>query len=321
MNAEISVVVEWENAILAEDSREDRMLGNLVRQIGDLDKAVEVVVLFNPDLIDESALRRKLDQTLGVGTEKHGCVLKVVGTRGRHYFDLKNEGGRLANGQLVVFIDSDVVPEEGWLNEMVRPFFADADVNVIAGSSYIEPNDLYSKAFALGWFFPLRNNEVLVHDQRQKLWGNNVAFRKDVFMRFPFPEMPQGATRGAGILLAEQLRNARITIWTSTGARVAHPAPNGFAHFYKRAMAQGRDYCLRNRGGAISGLGKLFFDYYFKKVKKVVKRTARQHKAVDLPTWQTPLAVLIMLGYYTFGLVGGVITLSMPRYAKSSWRI
>lgn len=56
---------------------------------------------------------------------------------------------------MIVFLDSDVIPEEGWLAGLLRAFRNPA-VQVVCGGTYISLEGLYSKTVALFWFFPLR---------------------------------------------------------------------------------------------------------------------------------------------------------------------
>ncbi|WP_292065209.1 glycosyltransferase family 2 protein [Mesorhizobium sp.] len=38
------------------------------------------------------------------------------------YYQLKNNGVRLSEGDVVVFMDSDTVPERNWLSNLLAPF-------------------------------------------------------------------------------------------------------------------------------------------------------------------------------------------------------
>jgi hypothetical protein len=60
MKPDISIVIEWENFILADMGRSFRMLEKLREQIHALHKAVEVIVLFNPEQIEGAVLEKEL---------------------------------------------------------------------------------------------------------------------------------------------------------------------------------------------------------------------------------------------------------------------
>ena len=70
-----------------------------------------------------------MDATDGAAFE---AVLRPAG--GLRYYALKNLGAQLCEQPVVVFLDSDVVPEPGWLRRLLEPF-ARRDVEVVGGSA------------------------------------------------------------------------------------------------------------------------------------------------------------------------------------------
>jgi glycosyltransferase involved in cell wall biosynthesis len=231
---------------------------------------------------------------------------------------LKNEGAKLARGEIVVFLDSDVIPDDGWLINLVDPLFENKDIKVLAGNTYLDYQSLKSKAFALAWFFNLRADENYIGIRNQGFQANNVAFRKDIITAYRFPAMPEGVTRKSCVMLAKQLEGEGIPIWTNTGAQVSHPVPNGFYHFFIRALAQGRDTLLYDHHNKFLMFLK---DFYMTKIVSSCIKIIFNGKKVNLPYWQAPIAMGLMMTYYTVALTGAVITFTIPRYAKSSWRI
>ena len=63
---ELSIIVEWENVVLSEDERAFRMLRQLRKQIAEVDCATEVIVLFNPQQIDKTAIESALRENLPI---------------------------------------------------------------------------------------------------------------------------------------------------------------------------------------------------------------------------------------------------------------
>ncbi len=76
---------------------------------------------------------------------------------------------------LFASIDSDCIPENNWLYEISQLFYSNPDVDVLAGHSYLCHINLYEKAFALRWFFPLRITENQVHSNKNHFFANNFA--------------------------------------------------------------------------------------------------------------------------------------------------
>ena len=197
----VTVVVEWDNVRLSELGRARRMLAELDRQAEALARAghrewqgrpvrVDIVLVFDSHRFDEATVRQAVADSSTPGTS---LPMRLLPSHGASYYEQKNAGAAAATGEVVVFLDSDVVPEDGWLESILRPF-ALPWVQCAAGNSYVETGSVYEKAFALTWFFPLRD-----HDGRRGLvahfYANNVAFRRDFFSPAGF--RTKAASRGA----------------------------------------------------------------------------------------------------------------------------
>ncbi|MEW6144000.1 MAG: glycosyltransferase [Thermodesulfobacteriota bacterium] len=318
MKTEVSIVIEWENVILADMGRSINMLEQLRKQIPALGRKVEVIVLFNPEQIERSLLENEVLGRLEPDANNSSFSLRVEEACGKHYYDLKNEGVRLAGGDIVVLLDSDVIPDDGWLANIIKPLYEYELIKLVGGNTYVDFYSLYSKAFALSWFYKLRVQENHGLVRSNLFHANNVAFRKEMIITHPFPELPEGVTRKSCVMLSKQLEREGIPIWINTAAQVSHPAPNGINHFFIRALAQGRDTLLYDNNNM---LVVFLTDFYVKKIISSCIKIIINGKKVNLPFWQAPIAMGIMLTYYTMALAGAVITRLKPDYAKASWRI
>src|SRR5207302_905717 len=78
------------------------------------------------------------------------------------------------------------------------------DVSIVGGTVHVEPAGIWGKASALTWSFPLRAEKPAL-EPHAIFFASNVAFRRDVFEGFPFPDAP-GTARRACVLLARRLR-------------------------------------------------------------------------------------------------------------------
>ena len=320
---ELSIVVEWENVLLSEDERCFHMLRKLSKQLGEINRRAEVLVLFNPNQIDRASIEIVLQKHLGQGDSDVSVDLRLEEALGRHYFELKNEGAARARGQIVVFVDSDVVPEDNWLKEISQPLFDHPEICVVAGHTYLSHESLYEKAFALGWFFPLRNPKNAIHSNSKGFLANSVAFRRDLFLKYPFPDLPAGHCRGACSQLAQTLTSSGISIWTNTAARAHHPPPSDLRQYVIRALAEGRDNLLLHTGAGRNlylSLGRSFL-WFMKRVVSVGRRMKNERQRVNLPFWQTPAAFSIMLCFYCLACCGSSATVLFPRYARKHWQI
>jgi hypothetical protein len=318
---DISIILEWENVLLSGDDRCTEMLSILRSQLNQIKQSVEIIVLFNAEQIERSQIEPLLQQYLLSNCDTDTLNLRLEEANGLHYYELKNEGARRAKGEIIVFIDSDVLPEENWLPMISQPFFNDTTIEVVAGETYLSFDNLYEKAFALGWFFPLRNSNSELHANGKGFVANNVAFRRETFLRFSFPKEPEGLTRGACGQLAKSLIDADIDIWTNTAARAQHPPPTGIKHYLVRALADGRDHAMRQLSDNFSVFTILenSFKWSIKRIGNTVHaiKVSRQH--VGLSLWQAPAAFVVMAFFYSLSFIGTVLTLLFPKYAKNHW--
>ena len=233
-----------------------------------------------------------------------------MGTPGLGYCELKNEGAKRASGDIVVFLDSDVIPEPDWLDQLVRSFL-DPGVQVVGGTSYIEPVSLYTRAFALTWFFPLRTPDGPLQTTPYFV-ANNVAGRREFLARYPFPDDPR--FRGQGSTLADTLAAEGIPIYENPNARVSHPPPNGVSHFVHRALCEGHDLIikerLRGRSAPVSLGRNVRLSYWaLRKMAAEIRESIwSQRERVGLSAAAAPFAFGIALLYYTTRAVGEILT-------------
>ena len=237
-----SAIVEWENVRLAGNARAVRTLRALLSQIGELaeeiDQRPELIVLYEKG----SASPKSVENALSLASADNAPVdISIRPTEGSNYYGQKNEGAEIASRDYLLFLDSDVVPEAGWLRSMLGSLRK--GVEVVAGSTYVEPTSFFGRAFALFWFFPLRApSRGLI--ETNFFFANNVIFERKLFLANKFPDLP--LYRGHCTALAMSLRNQGIRIYQQTNARVAHPPPFP-THFVHRALSEGYDVTMRER--------------------------------------------------------------------------
>lgn len=294
MTPDVSIVVEWDNATLGGEPRARMALSRLAEEVDASLRNAEVLICHEGTPPPEVSPR-------GAGLPPGWKTVRVPDSA---YYELKNHGAAAAAGGIIVFLDSDTIPEAGWLHALLAPF-ADPTVQAVAGHAYIQPDSLYSKAFALWWFFPLRAAPEPLKPAGS-FFANNVAFRRATFLAHPFPQL-EGTSRGACVALAEELGQAGITIWKTAAAQVAHPAPRGWRHFARRALAQGRDRLLRERGWKTTPLGSLV--RLARHAAGGAAATLRDRRKVGLSPAGVPAAIALCWVYYALCFTGEAATL------------
>mgnify|MGYP001815543696 CR=1 FL=1 len=244
MKRHISVVVEWENALLSEADRSAAMLLALRQQMEELGREpggpnFELLLVFDESEFDPAGLNTLVFRHLGEPDKILDWRLLPAPDQG--YYQSKNHGASRASGEIIVFLDSDVIPEPGWLQHILLTI-SGRPAGIATGNAYIETSTLVAKSFALCWFFPLRCEDGPAREV-SRFFANNLAMHREFCLDHPFPELA-GSTRGSCVVLAEQMAEENAPIHFNPSARVSHPPPNGFSHISKRALAHGRDRVL-----------------------------------------------------------------------------
>ncbi len=316
-----SVIIEWDNARLSELDRAEQMLRQLYRQIGQLsptpNRPPEVLIIYDRGDVDRAIIDTAVNRA---GLEDDDLAqLQVIAAEGLAYYQQKNFGFGLSDREIVIFLDSDVIPEAGWL-EGVLEALGRPDIDVVSGNTYLSLESFYQKAFALFWFFPLRSDKPELK-RVGGFFANNVAFRRSVFSENPFPDLP--AFRGQCVVLARHLENTGRSIYRQERSRVEHPSPNGATHFMWRALCDGHDEVVlaRHLGRSwldrtVVGSMKRFAWHLLNSARRVV----RSRKDVGLSMVQAVSAYGLALSYYGLKLGGELVSHVSPgiirRHAK-----
>lgn len=309
----LSVVIEWENIRNSEKARGAEMLRRLFGQLTAIEnrfaEAPEIILVHNTD--DRSAgqilAEIKAGQTFSGGVRTCPC-------NGLDYYDKKNYGAHEACGEAILFVDSDVIPEDGWL-EALLDCYVEEKPDVVAGGTYIHGPSLYDRAFAIFWFFP---TEADYRSQSRGpcayFFANNVMFRAGAFRPVVFPDAP--LVRGRCTMLADMILRSGQSIILEPRARTQHPPPNGVKHFICRALCEGQDNMKekqRKPFGALLRFGGNIFRSSF--------RIATHHREVGL-NWVGALgAMFIAFGYYGLTFCGELVTAVFPHFIRRNLRV
>ena len=145
------MIVEWDNVRYHEIQRAKAMLGRVLGQLAEFGQPAEILLIFDALAIDQSTVQ-EVAASLTCQAPA-GVEVDVIATYGFRYYQLKNEGARRGRGDILLFVDTDVIPEEGWLAALIGSF-DDSAVQVIMANTYVEADTLYGKTFALAGTFP-----------------------------------------------------------------------------------------------------------------------------------------------------------------------
>lgn len=310
----ISFIVEWENAERDEAARAFRMLDTLGRQIVEA-RIEDFEVLF---LLEED-VRQALGQAiLDALPEPVAARARMLESPGLRYYEQKNFGVRQAKGEIVIFVDSDVVPEPDWLGRLLRAL-EDETVQVVGGATYMEPVDFFSRALQLIWIFPPRNPAAHLVSTTS-FYANNVAIRRALIAENPFPDSLR--YRGQCGMLARSLREKGVVIWRDTGARVSHGPFTGYGHLLWRGLYDGNDEIIedRRKNKRVTTMILRSLRRYVRQIRRLEGRVIAQHRAVGMGTAGALWCGAMAFGFCTARLCGSFIAIAFPEakrhYAK-----
>lgn len=158
------------------------------------------------------------------GTGTPFARVAAVEADGAHYYALKNEGARHANAEVLAFLDSDALPEPGWIRALVDSIGRGADVSagvtLFRGDDGRDPADpLLQVAAAISWGFVVPRGGGPDAPPAGFL-SHNVGFRAATFREHAY-RTDLGRTC-AGSLLFASLRDAGVRMVLEPRQRVAH---------------------------------------------------------------------------------------------------
>jgi glycosyltransferase involved in cell wall biosynthesis len=290
------------------------MLAQLGRQMAEearkRDLSAELIVLYDSDAIDpavpSTAIETQIDRAAWPGP------IKLVPAPGQRYYEQKNKGAKLASGEIVIFLDSDVVPDEGWLEGLLAAL-DDPEIGIVGGETYHATDTLHDKLFAAFWTFPTRRPSRGLY-RYKNFYANNFAVRRELFLAHPFPDAP--AYRGQCAALAKSLMLQGTAIYRQGASRVSHPPPEGARTFVARALCQGYDSVYwrgQRRFGPLldaNPIGSLL--RFVRELWEVLVRVATRARTIGLE----PLGILAAIGmgfaFYALTLAGEVVAFFAP---------
>ena len=319
-----TILIEWENVLSADPTRAHRMLAQLAADSHEVTDPLEILICHDPSRVAREAVESALESHFHAYRPADRVAVVVVAAPGRTYFGLRNFGATVARGEWLLCLDSDVVPEPGWIKNLLGAARSAPHANVVGGATHLDPEGLLGKAFAAGWFFPLRDDDDSVVSGVEGFFANNVAFRRSFFLAHPYPDDPDsGETRNARRRLAAELRASGVTIRRAGAARAAHPAPHGGAGFFFRALAEGRDEAVGWQKRGRSRFRRLLRAPAFAlgRVTHAVRALVRDRRALSASFFQIPAAAAIMAAYSAFLCAGAAAQALLPRRAVPAWRI
>jgi len=224
-----SIVIETDNLAQLHISELFRCLDGLESQGDVLHRAMGVFVA-DGGIVPEKVLREIC--------LRYPWVTVVRARENSSYMQLKLAGVLETDSEVIVFCDSDVRYEPGWLEALLEGFCLQPGADLIAGETTTAIRGPYSLAFALTFNFPRFSNETELA-RSGVYWANNFAVRRETLTRVPFPDLTD-AYRGQSAVHSAQILRCNGVIVRSPLARGLH-AVTPVCDVLKRYLILGRD--------------------------------------------------------------------------------
>jgi hypothetical protein len=322
MFSKVAIIVEWDNARLSEVDRAREMLRRVGEQVAETARTTnatfDLMLIYDPEEvareIPETVIRECLDASRWPGR------IDLVEVHGLAYYDQKNYGVQQTDADVVLFVDSDVVPEEGWLARLMDAM-RDPAVQVVSGETYLSTDSFMDRVFAGFWLFDARKPERGLYEAKN-FYANNVAIRGELIRANPFPAM--ASYRGQCAALARSLRQRGVTLYRDGRARVSHPPPQGLSHFVNRAVCQGHDIMViarTRKNGWLAANPVAAFARLLRDVVKTAPTIWRRRRAAGLGAVEMLTAFAMSLAYSTVKFGGEILAFVSPGFVRRRFSI
>jgi len=277
---------------------------------------LELVIVYDDDQSSAQKVQSVLGDVIRASDSHH---LRLLPVRDANYCRMKNAGAAFSKGDIIIFLDSDVIPGANWLGALLGSF-ADPQVCVVVGNTYVDHDGpgAYSKAMALSWMFPLLDPSDRLAPSTW-FYANNVAFRREIFLSRQFPDVP-GLIHAPAALLINRLQRDGVLIWFAGNARASHPPPNGPRHFVMRAMSGGRARAFSGPHLSISALIR-WIRQDIGSASWGCKQIVLHASKVGLRWWQIPLAMTFPAAYFALFCLGSLLSAAFPGLMRDRFQL
>ncbi len=307
-----TVVIEWGRFLQTDEVwRARTMLQRLNEQILQVSKKIsngEILIIFDPEEIDGSEVEKFAKKQLSP------CIniikFRLIPSPRLLSYEMKNFGAEKSSNELILLVDSDVIIDDGWLVGYLESF-KDPEVNVVSGNTYLGLNTLVEKVLGLVSFIPLPDVDHMYEEYY--FHGQNVAFRRNVFLAHPFPKL--NSFHGQCSVLINELISNNIKIYRQPKCRTAHPMPVTLRQFVMWGLVQGLCWSVKLRAYRMG----VKSNSYIKNndpgtFQQIIARTRKRFRYVGLSPKIIIASMGIIPSYFFLILVGIIMAKVWPNY-------
>jgi cellulose synthase/poly-beta-1,6-N-acetylglucosamine synthase-like glycosyltransferase len=149
----------------------------------------------------------------------------------------RNMGVKRAKGGIVVFTDSDCVPDKNWLSEMMGPF-GNKDVAGVSGTYRTLNADKIIARFE-GYEIEKRHLRLARQERIDFVGSFSASYRKDIFRRFGGFSTEFRTADAEDPELSFKMAEAGHKLVFNPKAVVAHPHVDSLGRYWKQKLSRG----------------------------------------------------------------------------------
>jgi len=235
-------------------------------------------------------------------TDRTGEVVKRFPQVSYHYqknagpAKARNEGAALAQGNLIIFLDADCIPQPDWLEQLVRSI-GEPNIAAVCGSYGIaNPESLLARCIFAEISF--RHQRMEINSETKVFGSYNVCIKKGILERLGKFNTQYATASGEDNDLSYRITKAGYGIRFNTKALVDHFHPTNLWKYLRTQFIHGywRAQIYRTHPDMMRGDGYTFW------------------KDILEPGWVLLVlffAVLGLMGEAPFLRVGGILSLAL----------
>lgn len=153
-----------------------------------------------------------------------------------NYYEAKELGFKTSSANIIVFADSDCMPTDVWLEELLLPFDIE-DAKVVSGRTTYDHSLFGIAATTIDFMY---FGSVMNSSRTKNFYANNIAFLREIFDHYRFVPI-EGQYRGQCQALGLKLLKDLVPIHFSTKAKTIHKFPDSFRELIQLRIYRGQD--------------------------------------------------------------------------------